>query len=165
MWLSNYQRQFSTKSLYQSHRSAFAGSNAGRSCTMPGFRQFSSSSQESREQKSRKMFIYLSALVVAMVGGSYAAVPLYRRFCQATGYGGTIQRREVWISFFSKCVLVFLLSADYLILFRLLKRKLLDMIEIIRSLQGITLTSKGGCSCSSIGWIMHLSLTLKFKQF
>ncbi|KAK3409509.1 hypothetical protein EUGRSUZ_J01628 [Eucalyptus grandis] len=25
---------------------------------------------------------------------SYAAVPLYRRFCQATGYGGTIQRRE-----------------------------------------------------------------------
>ncbi|OWM70477.1 hypothetical protein CDL15_Pgr011953 [Punica granatum] len=29
-----------------------------------------------------------------MVGGSYAAVPLYWRFCQATGYGGTIQRRE-----------------------------------------------------------------------
>lgn len=25
---------------------------------------------------------------------SYAAVPLYRRFCQATGYGGTVQRRE-----------------------------------------------------------------------
>ncbi|KAJ0618637.1 putative cytochrome c oxidase assembly protein CtaG/Cox11 [Helianthus annuus] len=22
-----------------------------------------------------------------------AAVPLYRRFCQATGYGGTVQRR------------------------------------------------------------------------
>ncbi|KAI9083208.1 hypothetical protein K1719_034740 [Acacia pycnantha] len=41
------------------------------------------------------MFFYLSALVVAMVGGSYAAVPLYRRFCQATGYGGsTVQRRE-----------------------------------------------------------------------
>ncbi|KAK3024448.1 hypothetical protein RJ639_042980 [Escallonia herrerae] len=29
-----------------------------------------------------------------MVGCSYAAVPLYRRFCQATGYGGTVQRRE-----------------------------------------------------------------------
>ncbi|GFS39479.1 cytochrome c oxidase assembly protein CtaG / Cox11 family [Actinidia rufa] len=27
-------------------------------------------------------------------GYSYAAVPLYRRFCQATGYGGTVQRRE-----------------------------------------------------------------------
>ncbi|KAL5539264.1 hypothetical protein UlMin_045829 [Ulmus minor] len=36
----------------------------------------------------------LTALVFAMVGSSYAAVPLYRRFCQATGYGGTVQRRE-----------------------------------------------------------------------
>ncbi|XP_042970390.1 cytochrome c oxidase assembly protein COX11, mitochondrial-like isoform X2 [Carya illinoinensis] len=34
------------------------------------------------------------ALVFAMVGSSYAAVPLYRRFCQATGYGGTVQRQE-----------------------------------------------------------------------
>ncbi|KAG5547644.1 hypothetical protein RHGRI_013365 [Rhododendron griersonianum] len=48
----------------------------------------------SREQKSNKMLIYLTGLVFAMVGCSYAAVPLYRRFCQATGYGGTVQRRE-----------------------------------------------------------------------
>ncbi|XWS52892.1 hypothetical protein CRYUN_Cryun11dG0111200 [Craigia yunnanensis] len=34
------------------------------------------------------------SLVFAMVGSSYAAIPLYRRFCQATGYGGTVQRRE-----------------------------------------------------------------------
>jgi cytochrome c oxidase assembly protein subunit 11 len=27
-----------------------------------------------------------------MIGLSYAAVPLYRMFCQATGYGGTTQR-------------------------------------------------------------------------
>lgn len=47
------------------------------------------------EQKSRKMLMYLTGLVFAMVGLSYAAVPLYRRFCQATGYGGTVQRREV----------------------------------------------------------------------
>ncbi|KAB5573354.1 hypothetical protein DKX38_000548 [Salix brachista] len=51
-------------------------------------------SNTSREQKSKKMLIYLTGLVVAMVGSSYAAVPLYRRFCQATGYGGTVQRRE-----------------------------------------------------------------------
>ncbi|KAK4278064.1 hypothetical protein QN277_015961 [Acacia crassicarpa] len=94
IWLSNIQRQFCTKSIYQSyHSSASAAKNGGRSCALPGFRQFSSS-HVSREQKSRKMFFYLSALVVAMVGGSYAAVPLYRRFCQATGYGGTVQRRE-----------------------------------------------------------------------
>jgi len=29
-----------------------------------------------------------------MVGLTYAAVPLYRTFCQATGYGGTVQRKE-----------------------------------------------------------------------
>ncbi|CAA2976392.1 cytochrome c oxidase assembly COX11, mitochondrial [Olea europaea subsp. europaea] len=46
------------------------------------------------EKKSNKMLLYLTGLVFAMVGCSYAAVPLYRRFCQATGYGGTVQRRE-----------------------------------------------------------------------
>ncbi|KAI3430064.1 uncharacterized protein J3R85_008353 [Psidium guajava] len=56
-------------------------------------RQYASHAS-STEQKSRKMLLYLTALVLAMVGSSYAAVPLYRRFCQATGYGGTIQRRE-----------------------------------------------------------------------
>ena len=30
----------------------------------------------------------------AMVGVSYAAVPLYQLFCQVTGYGGTTQRAE-----------------------------------------------------------------------
>lgn len=48
----------------------------------------------SQEQKSKKMLMYLTALVFVMVGCTYAAVPLYRRFCQATGYGGTVQRRE-----------------------------------------------------------------------
>ena len=33
--------------------------------------------------------ITLAAIVVGMVGMSFAAVPLYRAFCQATGYGGT----------------------------------------------------------------------------
>ncbi|GAV61591.1 CtaG_Cox11 domain-containing protein [Cephalotus follicularis] len=51
-------------------------------------------SRATTEKKSRKMLICLSALVFAMVGSSYAAVPLYQRFCQATGYGGTVQRRE-----------------------------------------------------------------------
>jgi cytochrome c oxidase assembly protein subunit 11 len=34
------------------------------------------------------------ALVVGMVGLSYAAVPLYDLFCRATGYGGTPQRAD-----------------------------------------------------------------------
>ena len=31
---------------------------------------------------------------VAMVGAGYAAVPFYRAFCQATGYGGTVRKAE-----------------------------------------------------------------------
>jgi cytochrome c oxidase assembly protein subunit 11 len=31
------------------------------------------------------MAAYLAALTVAMVGATYASVPLYRMFCQATG--------------------------------------------------------------------------------
>jgi cytochrome c oxidase assembly protein subunit 11 len=36
----------------------------------------------------------LTAMVALMVGAAYAAVPLYKIFCQATGYGGTTQRAE-----------------------------------------------------------------------
>ena len=37
----------------------------------------------------------LSAVVIGMVGLSFASVPLYRLFCQATGFGGTTQRATV----------------------------------------------------------------------
>lgn len=57
------------------------------------------SQASSQDQKSRRMLMYLTAVVFAMLGGSYAAVPLYRRFCQATGYGGTVQRREVRLEY------------------------------------------------------------------
>jgi cytochrome c oxidase assembly protein subunit 11 len=33
-----------------------------------------------------------AGIVLAMIGLSYAAVPLYRLYCQATGYAGTTQR-------------------------------------------------------------------------
>lgn len=35
-----------------------------------------------------------AVFVLAMVGMAFASVPLYRMFCQATGYGGTTQRAE-----------------------------------------------------------------------
>ena len=35
-----------------------------------------------------------SAIAAGMVALSFAAVPLYRAFCQATGFGGTTQRAE-----------------------------------------------------------------------
>ncbi|KAG0575750.1 hypothetical protein KC19_5G028100 [Ceratodon purpureus] len=51
-------------------------------------------SQNAGKKKSEAMLMYLVAMVTAMVGATYAAVPLYRKFCQATGFGGTVQRRE-----------------------------------------------------------------------
>jgi cytochrome c oxidase assembly protein subunit 11 len=42
---------------------------------------------------ARVVLLSLST-VVAMVGLTYASVPLYRMFCQATGFGGTTQRAE-----------------------------------------------------------------------
>jgi len=42
-----------------------------------------------------RMVAFLSVLfVAAMVGLAYASVPLYRMFCQVTGFGGTTQRAE-----------------------------------------------------------------------
>ena len=41
--------------------------------------------------KNRLLFALLALLVVAMVGLSYAAVPLYDLFCRVTGFGGTTQ--------------------------------------------------------------------------
>ncbi|MGH6895918.1 MAG: cytochrome c oxidase assembly protein [Geminicoccaceae bacterium] len=36
----------------------------------------------------------LASVVIGMLGLTAAAVPLYRLFCQVTGYGGTTQRAE-----------------------------------------------------------------------
>ena len=36
----------------------------------------------------------MAGIAIGMVGVSYAAVPLYKIFCQVTGYGGTTQRVE-----------------------------------------------------------------------
>jgi cytochrome c oxidase assembly protein subunit 11 len=38
--------------------------------------------------------VALASVIVGMVGLTAAAVPLYRLFCQVTGYGGTTQRAE-----------------------------------------------------------------------
>ena len=42
-------------------------------------------------QRKQTSLLYVLALAVVTAGGSYAAVPLYKMFCQSTGYGGTVQ--------------------------------------------------------------------------
>jgi len=44
-----------------------------------------------RVQKNGRFAFILFALVGGMIGLSFASVPLYRLFCQVTGYGGTPQ--------------------------------------------------------------------------
>ena len=49
--------------------------------------------EPTQQQRRNRIVGGAVALVfVAMVGAAYAAVPLYRAFCQATGYDGTVRR-------------------------------------------------------------------------
>uniref|UniRef100_A0A3Q2YES3 Cytochrome c oxidase assembly protein COX11, mitochondrial n=1 Tax=Hippocampus comes TaxID=109280 RepID=A0A3Q2YES3_HIPCM len=45
--------------------------------------------EEQQKTRNKTVLTYVVAAGVAMVGLSYAAVPLYRLYCQATGLGGT----------------------------------------------------------------------------
>ena len=48
--------------------------------------------QRRSPQQHRKVAVLCGALVGTMLTLAYASVPLYRMFCQATGYAGTTQR-------------------------------------------------------------------------
>lgn len=45
-------------------------------------------------RKNRRVGLLAAGGAVAMLGLGYASVPLYRLFCQVTGYGGTTQRAD-----------------------------------------------------------------------
>ena len=46
----------------------------------------------STEDRNVQVAWYMTAVVVGAIGATYASVPLYKVFCQATGFGGTTQR-------------------------------------------------------------------------
>ena len=46
-------------------------------------------------RKNRRVALIAGAVFVAMIGLTYASVPLYSMFCKATGFGGTPQRADV----------------------------------------------------------------------
>ena len=51
--------------------------------------------QQPRQNRRNQLTALVAAgVVVGMVGAAYAAVPLYRIFCQVTGFGGTTQVAE-----------------------------------------------------------------------
>ena len=45
-------------------------------------------------RKKRFSILIWGGVACAMVGLAFAGVPLYRIFCQVTGYGGTTQTAE-----------------------------------------------------------------------
>jgi cytochrome c oxidase assembly protein subunit 11 len=47
-----------------------------------------------RISRNGRVAAICGVVFVAMVGAAYAAIPFYRAFCQATGYGGTIRKAE-----------------------------------------------------------------------
>jgi cytochrome c oxidase assembly protein subunit 11 len=50
---------------------------------------------ERRPERAKALTaMVLASVILGMVGLTAAAVPLYRLFCQVTGYGGTTQRAE-----------------------------------------------------------------------
>uniref|UniRef100_A0A8D0F2G2 Cytochrome c oxidase assembly protein COX11, mitochondrial n=1 Tax=Strix occidentalis caurina TaxID=311401 RepID=A0A8D0F2G2_STROC len=72
-----------------------AAAAGGRSPAPWGVRGLRSSNPFTRRQeeewrrRNRSALAYIAAAAVGMVGMSYAAVPLYRLYCQTTGLGGT----------------------------------------------------------------------------
>jgi cytochrome c oxidase assembly protein subunit 11 len=45
-------------------------------------------------RRNRNVAIVCAITFFGMVGAAFAAVPIYRAFCQVTGYGGTVRKAE-----------------------------------------------------------------------
>ncbi len=52
------------------------------------------STPSGRSTSNRKVAVVCTAVAISMVGLAYASVPLYRLFCQVTGFAGTTQRAD-----------------------------------------------------------------------
>ena len=76
------QHQTKTKTMSMSMSTSASASSA------------SSSSRRKKQMHDRntRMAMYAASAVIGALGATYASVPLYKLFCQATGFGGTTQR-------------------------------------------------------------------------
>lgn len=57
-------------------------------------RLFSSGKPESDSSRNANLGMKVAAVGVLMIGATYGSVPLYRVFCAATGFGGTVQKDQ-----------------------------------------------------------------------
>ena len=56
------------------------------------YRKSSRTNSTLNNERNIKIASYAAAAVIGALGATYASVPLYKMFCQATGFGGTTQR-------------------------------------------------------------------------
>ncbi|KAJ1032228.1 hypothetical protein NDA18_001722 [Ustilago nuda] len=92
--LKNHTSAFSTTSRslapstpHSSSSSTAAGAPVSRAAALT--EEFQRHQRESYKRRNQSLFMYSAALMVFTLGFSYAAVPLYRAFCSATGFSGT----------------------------------------------------------------------------
>jgi cytochrome c oxidase assembly protein subunit 11 len=64
------------------------------------------------KRNNARVALLLSVVLVGMIGLSFAAVPLYRLFCQVTGYGGTTQVADVTPEAASERMMTIRFNAD-----------------------------------------------------
>jgi cytochrome c oxidase assembly protein subunit 11 len=57
-------------------------------------RKFSTNPDSNLKEKNKTLGLYLGAIAILGIGLGYASAPLYRIFCQTTGFGGTTQRKH-----------------------------------------------------------------------
>ncbi|CAM4555053.1 cytochrome c oxidase assembly protein COX11, mitochondrial isoform X1 [Lepidochelys kempii] len=68
-------------------RQAWPGLQQARGAARPN--PFTRGQEQEWRRRNKTVLTYIAAAAVGMVGMSYAAVPLYRLYCQATGLGGS----------------------------------------------------------------------------
>lgn len=51
--------------------------------------------REQQREQNKMVLKWMLAVITALLGLSYASVPMYRMFCQVTGYGGKAERKSV----------------------------------------------------------------------
>ncbi len=51
-----------------------------------------------RDRRNRRTMVAMAAVGLSMLGLGFASVPLYRIFCEQTGFGGTTQRAQAGVT-------------------------------------------------------------------
>jgi len=69
-------------------------SSTGQRVAFPSARQQLAEHRRAIAERNRALSLYFVSVVVGVVGATYAAVPLYKVFCQNTGFGGATRRAD-----------------------------------------------------------------------